>query len=175
MTPFTTAQVIVIQALATGATITAAAAHASISRSTIYNWLDNPAFKQAIAYSQQEYSFTIRDRMQALTAKALDKLEALLDDPRSSPSVILKASLAILNRPQLPKQEWALPCASLDECAQAIDDACAQMEADPEIMKNEAIYHQQLTNLYTGFNPASPTPRGAPSPSSQYPPNPKAA
>ena len=171
MKPFTPAQAIVVQAPATGATITAAAELASVSRTTIYTWLENPVFKHAIAYSQQEYAMTMQDRMQALSAKALDKLEALLDDPRSSPSVILKASLAILNRPQFPKQGWVLPAASLDDCVQAIDDASAQMEADPEIMKYEAEYHRQLTNLYTKSNSAtSPadagdaTPRSAPCP-----------
>ena len=131
MKHFTPAQITVVQALATGATVTAAAQLASISRPTVYSWFQNPAFQQAVAFSQQEFAITIRDRMQALAAKALDKLEALLDNPRSSPSVILKASLAILNR-----QAWTLPAPSLDECAQAIHEAAAQMEADPDVQQN---------------------------------------
>lgn len=89
MKHFTPAQITVVHALATGATVTAAAQLASISRPTVYSWFQNPAFQQAVAFSQQEFAITIRDRMQALAAKALDKLEALLDNPRSSPSIIL--------------------------------------------------------------------------------------
>ena len=168
MKQFTLAQTTVVQALATGATVTEAAALASVSRTTIYHWHDEPAFQHAVAYAQQEYAITIRDRMQALAAKALDKLEALLDNPNASPSVILKASLAILNR---PPQGWTLPSPSVADCAPAIEQASARMEADPEVVRNKQAYLQRLTKLYTKSDPSisqnepdGQTPRGAPCP-----------
>jgi len=164
---FTPSQVTVLQALAAGSTVTAAAAHASISRATIYNWLANPAFKQALAFAQQEYAITIQDRMQALSAKALDKLEALLDNPKSSPSVILKACLAILNRPRAPKPGWALPAASHEQCAETIAEATAQMDADRTALEDEEEYNRQLTELYT----KSPSPSASPAPRPATPRN----
>ena len=59
MKHFTPAQITVVQALATGATVTAAAQLASISRPTVYSWFQNPAFQQAVAFSQQEFAITI--------------------------------------------------------------------------------------------------------------------
>ena len=125
MKPFTVSQTTVIQALAAGATVTSAAKLAEISRPTIYHWLQEPAFQQAVAFSKQEHALTMHDRLQTLTAKALDKLEALLDDPRSTPNVILKASLAILTR-----KNWTLPSQSIEDCAPAIHEAAERMEAD---------------------------------------------
>ncbi|MBS1827981.1 MAG: SEC-C domain-containing protein [Acidobacteria bacterium] len=161
MKPFTVSQTTVIQALAAGATVTSAAKLAEISRPTIYHWLQDPAFQQAVAYSEQEFALTMHDRIQTLTAKALDKLEALLDDPRSSPNVILKASLAILTR-----KNWTLPSKSIEECAPAIHAAAERMESSPEIMQEAAAYQHQLTKLYTNSQPvnANQIPRGAPCP-----------
>lgn len=158
MKPFSPSQTTVIQALAVGATVTAAAQLAEISRPTIYHWLQEPAFQQAVAFSRQEHALTMHDRLQSLTAKALDKLEALLDDPRSTPNVILKASLAILTR-----KNWTLPAKSIEECAPAIHAATDRMESDPDVRKNEAAYERQLTELYTNSQ-SQLTPRGAPCP-----------
>jgi hypothetical protein len=47
--------------------------------------------------------------MLVLSRKALKRLEAIIDDPKCPPSVALKASLAVLNRPQFPDQGWNLP------------------------------------------------------------------
>lgn len=140
MEPFTQSQIIVFRALASGATITAAAELASISRTTIYEWMQDIAFQRAIAYAQQEFAITIRDRMQALAAKALDKLEAILDNPKASPSVQLKAALAILNRPQFPKQGWALPAPTLAEAQQCLASVTARMESES---------NRDFTNSYT--------------------------
>ncbi|MBS1825935.1 MAG: SEC-C domain-containing protein [Acidobacteria bacterium] len=161
MKPFTVPQITVIQALAVGATVTAAAKLAEISRPTVYHWLQDPAFQQAVAFSEQEHALTMHDRLQTLSAKALDKLEALLDDPRSSPNVILKASLAILTR-----KNWILPAKSIEECAPAIHAAAERMEADPDVQKNEPAYQRQLTELYTNSQSANVNqiPRGAPCP-----------
>lgn len=161
MKPFTVPQTTVIQALATGATVTAAAQLADISRPTVYNWLQDPAFQQAVAFSAQEYALTMQDRLQTLSAKALDKLEALLDDPRSTPNVILKASLAILNR-----KNWTLPAKTVEECAPAINRATELLESDPEFPQTMEAYDRQLTNLYTNSHPndSQQIPRGAPCP-----------
>ncbi len=156
MKPFTPAQITVLQALAAGATVTAAAQLASVSRPTVYRWTDDPAFQQALAFAEQEYALTIRDRMQSLRAKALDKLEQVLDNPKSSPSVLLRAAVLLLTN-----KKWSLPAADVEDCAAAIQEAAARVEADPEIMQNEEAYERQLTELYTkpGMKPESAAPQ----------------
>ena len=89
----------VVAALAQGRTFTAAASAAGIHRSTIYNWLNKdkaflPAVEIANAESQQQQC----DEMVELKALALKTLRDLLEDPKASPSVRLKAALAILKR-----------------------------------------------------------------------------
>ncbi len=161
MKPFTTPQITVIEALAAGATVTAAAELASVSRPTVHNWLQSAPFAQALAFAKQEHAISLRDRLQSITEKALDKLEAVLDNPKSSPSVLLRASLAILNR-----KNWRLT--TIEDCAAEINAATDRMEADPEVEQNQAAYQQQLTKLYTKSEsttqPSHQTPRNAPCP-----------
>ena len=147
MIQLTPSQIIVVQALATGATLTAAAKLASVSRPTIYRWREDPVFNQALVYAKQEYAVTTQDRVQALTAKALTKLEEVLDNPKSSPSVILKAALAILNR-----KDWSLPAEEDGALANQIHNAADEMAADPEILAEMEAYDEQLTNIYTNLD-----------------------
>lgn len=141
MKPFTTPQITVIEALAAGATVTAAAELASVSRPTVYHWLENAPFAQALAFAKQEHAISLRDRLQSMTEKALDKLEAVLDNPKSSPSVLLRASLAVLNR-----KNWHIP--TIEDCAAEINAAADRMDADPDVQDNPNAYDQQLTKLY---------------------------
>lgn len=147
MKHLTPAQITVVQALAMGATLTAAAKLASVSRPTIYKWKDDPVFNQVLAYAKQEYALTMHDRIQELTVKALGKLEEVLDNPKSSPSVILKASLAILNR-----KDWSLPTEDFKDIARQIHAAADEMEADPEIMAEIDAYDRQLTEIYKNLD-----------------------
>jgi len=107
MKPFTASQTTVLQALATGMTLTAAAEHASIPRLTVYSWFEDPGFMQAFATAHQESALILHDRVQSLTTKALDAVESILNNPKASPSVLLRAALALLTR-----KNWALPTLS---------------------------------------------------------------
>jgi hypothetical protein len=147
MTSFTPAQITVIQALATGATVTAAAQLASISRPTVYTWLGDPAIQSALAFARHEHAVTVRDKLQALTTLALETLEAILKNPKSSPSVLLRATLAILTR-----KNWNLPAPSVEEC-EPIQQAFAGMT-------QAASPGPDFTELYTSpnFEPHAPDP-----------------
>lgn len=107
MKHFTASQTTVLQALATGMTLTAAAEHASIPRLTVYSWFEDPGFMQAFATAHQESALILHDRVQSLTTKALDAIESILNNPKASPSVLLRAALALLTR-----KNWALPTLS---------------------------------------------------------------
>ncbi len=109
LTPLT-AQMQVIDALSRGATVAAAARAAGISRTTFYNWYKSqPGFVAAIREAQAEYVRLIRDRVNRLSHKAISRLDALLDDPKTPHAVSLKTALAILERPTFPDIRWTLP------------------------------------------------------------------
>jgi AcrR family transcriptional regulator len=118
----------IIVALAQGRTITAAAAEAGIHRNTIHNWFRDPEFKAAVNEAQQDYVETLNDGLRGLAARALETLRELLDDPKTPPSIRLKASLFILQRPQFPNQDWHLP--ERIKPPQQVRDNLAKIQAD---------------------------------------------
>ena len=97
-------------ALAAGATITSTAEQFQIDRSTIYRWMKSvPAFADAVQRGRAEFLLARRDDLQYLSSRAMETLLAILDNPRSSPAVLLRAAMFILKRPQTPGQGWVLP------------------------------------------------------------------
>jgi len=104
------AQAQVALSLASGASLSHAAKSSGVGRTTVYTWLkENAAFSSAVDYAKAEYVATLRDRIRDLSAKAINTLDSLLDDPSVHASVRLKAALAVLNRPHFPDQGWHLP------------------------------------------------------------------
>jgi hypothetical protein len=89
----------VIQALAKGSTVTAAANAAGIHRTTIHpnhdhHWMrTREEFASALEQAREEYVEQLRDEVQELSALALSKMRELLDDPNTSASVRLRAAL----------------------------------------------------------------------------------
>jgi hypothetical protein len=130
-------QISALACLAGGRTIAEVAYDLNISRQTIYNWQKEPKFLAALAASRQVFADEMRDHMLTLSRKALKRLEAIIDDPKCPPSVALKASLAVLNRPQFPNQGWSLPANintprqdRIQEANLAIDIEMKQAELD---------------------------------------------
>ena len=97
-------------ALASGATLTAAAEAHGIHRVTIYRWIKTiPDFTAAVQQARVEYILARRDDLHHLSNRAVETLLSILDDPHASPSTRLRAAMFILQRPHLPKAGWALP------------------------------------------------------------------
>jgi uncharacterized protein YchJ len=109
----TPVQAQVASLLAAGSTITDAATQASISRQTIYTWLQsNAAFEAAVTQAQSEYETTFHDQLRRLSQLALDSLERILNDEKAPAGVRLRAALAVLKRPAASKPSaWNLPIA----------------------------------------------------------------
>src|SRR6266446_6876503 len=100
----------VIEALAQGQTVSAAAEKAGVHRTTIHHWIRNqPQFKAAVRTAQSEYAAGVNDRIHELAAHALLTLHELLRDPATPHAVRLKTALAILQRPHAPNPGWNLP------------------------------------------------------------------
>ncbi len=143
--PLTPAQQIVIDLLSSGATIAAAAIAAGVHRNTIANWRRTvPAFTRNLASAQYDRCLHFRDRMQEHAGLALAALAEILADPKTSPSVRLKAALAVLKEATtLPPPEPALTdIACKRKIAEIFDPAllpqpCAVC-AQPQKMHNSA-------------------------------------
>ncbi len=101
----------VIEALAQGQTVSAAAEKAGVHRTTIHHWIRNePQFKAAVRTAQSEYAAELNDGLRELAVRAVLALHDLLQDISTPPAVRLKTALAILQRPHAPNPGWNLPC-----------------------------------------------------------------
>ncbi len=101
----------VIEALAQGQTVSAAAEKAGVHRTTIHHWIRNePQFKAAVRTAQSEYAAELNDGLRELAVRAVLALHDLLQDITTPPAVRLKTALAILQRPHAPNPGWNLPC-----------------------------------------------------------------
>jgi hypothetical protein len=106
----TTVQQCVINALAAGATLTDAAEANNINRATIYRWMKTrKEFSTALHHARAEFVLARRDDLHYLSNRALEILLVILNNPKSSPAVLLRTAMFILQRPQLPKTGWSMP------------------------------------------------------------------
>ena len=163
------AQAQVIAALAQGRTVTAAAQNAGVHRNTIYNWLNEPAFKTAVEGAEAEYVAILSDGMRDLAALALDTLRSLLEDPKTPPSVRLRTALAILQRPHFPNRGWHLPERIESPREQQVVDTLAEIKADYDAMRmTEAVSAStpptHSPSVSEGASPSDPIARNSPCP-----------
>lgn len=137
-TPLSPVQAQVVEALASGSTVTAAATTAGIHRSTIYNWYEsNDTFVTAVGQARADYTDALRDQLRDLSALALDTIRQILVDPKAPASVRLKAALAVLERPQFPERGWNLPERIQTPDREQIMDDLSLMKADYEHVRME--------------------------------------
>ena len=144
--PLSPAQQQVVQALAQGSTITAAATAAGLHRTTIYKWFENADFHQAVKEARADYILTLRDQMKELSGLAIDGLRRLLSKPETKDNILMHTSLAVLRRPRYPKPAWILP----DQTGPSDDDKLRKellmLELDSRGRLDQAtvdrIYHE---------------------------------
>jgi AcrR family transcriptional regulator len=160
------AQAQVIAALAQGRTITDAARDAGIHRTTIHHWFrTEPVFKSSFEEAQREYVETLHDGMRDLAARAVETLRSLLDDPKTPPSVRLRAALAVLQRPRFPKPGWQLPERIETPREQEVVDQLVEIEADYRAMRmSEALQKNAQQKQEEPPPAATPIARSGPCP-----------
>jgi len=108
--PLTSVQKCVADALAAGSTLTDTAETYRVHRVTIYRWMKtSKPFGVALHCARAEFVLARRDDLHRLSNRALETLLAILDNPKASPAVQLRAAMFILQRPQLPKTGWSMP------------------------------------------------------------------
>jgi hypothetical protein len=90
-------QELAIDSLLSGSTITAAATAAGVDRTTVHRWLADEGFRDEYEYRRVELQSAVRDRLMALTDKAVDVLEKSLDDGDAKSALALLRGLGMLN------------------------------------------------------------------------------
>jgi len=127
-----TVQQCVVNALAAGATLTDAAEAHGVHRVTVYRWMKtHKQFSSALHRARAEFVLARRDDLHHLSNRALETLLAVLDNPRSSPAVLLRTAMFVLQRPQLPKTGWSMPEPAPDPDAEKlIDSAILEQDYD---------------------------------------------
>jgi hypothetical protein len=86
-----------LQALATGATMTAAAAAVNLHRTTLYHWIHTqPEFNTAVRDARTECYRTWQEQKQEAHALAWSTLRELLTNPETPPAVRLRAAIVVL-------------------------------------------------------------------------------
>ena len=167
----TTVQQCVINALATGATLTDAAEANNINRATIYRWMKTrKEFSTALHQARAEFVLARRDDLHYLSNRALEILLVILNNPKSSPAVLLRTAMFILLRPQLPKTGWSMPePAPTPDGQKLIDSAIIEQDYDslPGLQDIERDMQQDVENnapADTGQSPESPAEAPAESP-----------
>ena len=94
----------VLNALVSGASITAAAQAAGVDRSTVYAWQRTiPAFNETLDKALAERADNLREAMVDLSKDALATVRQILTSNFAPPSVRLKAALKILDTAQRTK------------------------------------------------------------------------
>lgn len=86
-----------LQALATGATMTAAAAAVNLHRTTLYHWIHTqPEFSTAVRDARTECYRTWQEQKQEAHALAWSTLRELLTNPETPAAVRLRAAIVVL-------------------------------------------------------------------------------
>lgn len=107
---FSQQQMTAIDALASGASVTRAAAKVGVHRNTISNWRRQiPGFHAAVAQTRAERALLTPEREKQLRELAIETIYAIMMDPKSSHAVRLRAAIAILGLRNFQETEPAAP------------------------------------------------------------------
>src|ERR1022692_1516248 len=130
--PPPTVQRSVVNPLAAVSTLTDAAEAYGVHRVTIYRWMKTcQPFSAALHRARAEFVLARRDDLYHLSTRALETLLAVLDNPTSSPAVLLRTAMFILQRPQLPKTGWSMPEPAPDpDGKKLLDSAIIEQDYD---------------------------------------------
>jgi hypothetical protein len=149
--PLSTVQQYVANALAAGSTLSDAAKAYGVHRVTVYRWMKtSQPFSAALHLARADFVLARRDDLHKLSNRALETLLAILDNPRSSPAVLLRTSMFILQRPQIPKTGWCMPEPAPDPDGNKLLDS-AIIEQDYDSLPG-------LSNIERDFQTDDPTP-----------------
>ena len=103
-------QIEIIEALADGCSISAVAERTGVHRNTIHNWRrSNQAFREALEDAEFDRAFMLHGKCQDLAHLAIQVLQDLLTDPKTSASVRLRAATFLIGKAITPHQHVTQP------------------------------------------------------------------
>lgn len=111
-----------------GKTISAAAREVGVGRVTLSRWVNQDAkFRAALNRARSEIHAAHADRMRALSLRAFDVLEELLE-PETPAYVRLRAALAVIDAAKKLEKDVGLTSAELIEATEKIQTLVARLE-----------------------------------------------
>lgn len=136
----TTAQQQVLSQLACGVTVAAAAEAAGVHRNTVSVWRRSSAiFREALETAQYEQAMHWRDQLQRLAPVAIACLNEILLNPKTPPSILLRAAQSVLKAVSTPAPRFVHNAAQSTANAHASESAAVAVEAAaPATMHNSA-------------------------------------
>jgi hypothetical protein len=172
--PLTTVQQCVADAMAAGSTLCDAAEQYGVHRVTVYRWMKtSKPFADALHRARAEFVLARRDDLHKLSNLAVKTLFKILNDERSSPAVLLRTAMFILQRPQLPKTGWTMPePAPYPDGDKLLDSA--KIEQDYASLPGLAYIERDFPGDHPVEPPAEPEP-AAESATSEPPPPPESS
>ena len=146
-------QLKVIMALSEGLSSTDAAAQAGVHRNTIACWRRNSLpFRESLADAQYDRAMFFREKVEALIDLAFKTLDDLLADPKTSPSVRLKAAIFIIEKASTPPP----PPQTIDQNAQIVhpvhnnaQNPAPEPDAEAPAAENPPFVHNNAQNAQT--------------------------
>jgi phage terminase small subunit len=88
----------VLEALMISGDVTEAARNGGVSRETVYKWLKQPTFGEAIVTSTERALEDLERRMVAMVDQAISTFRSTLEDPNVSPALKVKTADLVLER-----------------------------------------------------------------------------
>ena len=127
----------VLYHLAQGDSITATAQATGVHRNTIANWRrDLPTFNHALDEAVRERALFFQVKLGDLIPKAIEVLSTILHNESASPSIRLRAAVAVLKLSSEPKTKQPPEPAVRPEFAEAeLLDACAHVVAQSQELR----------------------------------------
>ena len=90
-------QAAAIRALLVNPNVASAATAAGVAERTVYRWMDEPAFRSALASAQDEALDAATRNLVALTGSAITVIQTVLDAPVEKTSNKLRAATVVLD------------------------------------------------------------------------------
>lgn len=97
VTELTPKQAQAVRSLLAKPSINEAAKDAGVNVRTVYRWLEEPSFSQALTKAQDQAIDAAARGLVGLTEKAIGVVEGVLDDPTGHPATKLRAADLVLS------------------------------------------------------------------------------
>jgi len=165
MQSLTPMQLEILQALASGQTVTAAAAAAGIHRTTVHRWCRTvPEFRHTLESIRQSRIDAIHEQLDTLAIPSLALLNAFLNDVSASPSLRVRIALAILKFLAAP-QKSATPTQGASDSLLDSVYGSGRRNGQESAPSTAGIHHNSSHSSPQQNDESAPqTPRNAPCP-----------